>query len=245
MKKAAALGLFLVLWISAGPARGQSSIVGQIAGDKAASDKLHFGLSSGVTCSRLRGTGVGDRLGGFSLGLGAVVRLTDRLALAPEVVFVSRKGLTEIPFLGTGDPALDPYFDELTKSALVLDYLDVPVVLRYRLGRFHVGGGAFVGFLSKATERYRAELETGEELKHARDVTSAFREANYGFILEAAWTITKPRRGAGLVFHVRYLGGLSDIYRTDPEVFLDVLGPERRPLRTSGLQVFLSFPFIR
>ena len=244
-KAAAAFGLLVILGIWAGPARGQSSIVGQIAGDKAATDKLHFGLSFGLSCSRLRGTDVGDRLGGFSLGLGAVVKLTDRLALAPEVVFFARKGLTEIPFLGTGDPALDPYFADPAKSALVLDYLDVPVVLRYRLGRFHFGGGAFVGFLSKATERYRAELETGEELKHTREVTSVFRKADYGIVLEAAWTITKPRGGEGLVLHVRYLGGLAEIFRPAPGVFLDVLGPEPRPLRTSGLQIFLSFPFIR
>jgi hypothetical protein len=241
---AAALGLLLVLGTWAGPVRAQSSIVGQIAGDKAASDRLHFGLSFGLSCSKLRGEDFGDRLGGFSLGLGAVIKLTDRLSLAPEAVFFARKGLTEIPFVGTGDPALDPYFDELTKSALVIDYTDVPVVLRYRLGRFHVGGGAFVGFLSKATYRYRAELEYGRELKHTREVTTAFKKAHYGFILEAAWTITKPRGGEGLVFHVRYLGGLADILRPSPG-FLDVLGPEPRPLRTSGLQVFLSFPFIR
>jgi hypothetical protein len=242
---AAALGLLLVLGISAAPARAQSSVVGQIAGDKAASDKLHFGLSFGLSCSRLRGAEIGDRLGGFSLGLGAVVRLTGRLALAPEIVFLARKGLTEIPFVSTGDPALDPYFADPARSALVIDYLDVPVVLRWRLGRFHVGGGAFVGLLSKATERYLAEPVTGEELKHTREVTSVFRKADYGFVLEAAWTITKPRRGEGLVFHVRYLGGLADILRPASGVFLDILGPEPGPLRTSGLQVFLSFPFIR
>jgi hypothetical protein len=240
-KTAAALGLLLVLAVWAGPVRAQSSLVGQIAGDKAASDKLHFGLGIGLSCSKLRGEDFGDRLGGFSLGLGAVIRLTDKLSLAPEAVFFSRKGLTEIPFHGTGDPALDPYFDESTKSALVLDYLDVPVVLRYRLGRFHVGGGAFVGFLSKATERYRAEFETGEELKHTREITSEFRKANYGFILEAAWTITKPRRGEGLVFHVRYLGGIVNIV---PPTVLGVVRPYES-LRSSGLQVFLSFPFIR
>jgi hypothetical protein len=240
MRNAAGVfALWLALCAAAGPALAQSSLVGQIAGDKAASDKLHFGLSFGLTCSKLRGTDVGDRLGGFSLGLGAVVRLSNRLALAPEVVFFSRKGLTEIPFHGTGDPALDPYFAELTKSALVLDYLDVPVLLRYRLGRFHFGGGAFVGFLSKATERYRA-LAPGGELKHTREVTSEFREINYGFVLEAAWTITKPRRGEGLVFHVRYLGGLAEIV---PQTSLMYVG--YGPLRTSGLQVFLSFPFIR
>jgi hypothetical protein len=233
---AAALGLLLVLGISAAPVRAQSSIVSQIAGDKAASDRLYFGLKFGVSCSQLKGLGYGDRLGGFNFGLTATVRLTDKLFLSPEITLFSRKGLTEIPFVTTGDPALDPYFAEPTKSALVLDYLEIPVRLMARLGRFELGGGPFVGFLSGASERFRAETATGEELLHTRDVTAAYGNLNYGFVLEAAWIITKPRGGEGLVFHIRYQAGLADIVK-DPAV--------PGAVRTSGLQVFLSFPFIR
>ncbi len=235
-KAAAAFGLFLILGIWAGSVRAQSSIVGQIAGDKAASDKLYFGFKFGLSCGLLTGIETGDRLGGLNLGLTATVRLSEKLALAPELTLISRRGVTEIPFVTTGDPALDPYFADPAKSALVLDYIDVPVVLVYRLGRFHVGAGAFVGSLSAASERFLAELETGEELKHTRDVIADYRKLNYGLVLEAAWTITKPRRGEGLVFHVRYMGGLADIVR-DPA--------GGGPVRTSGLQIFLSFPFIR
>jgi hypothetical protein len=233
---AAALGLLLVLGISAAPVRAQSSIVGQIAGDKAASDRLYFGLKFGVSCSQLKGLGYGDRLGGFNLGLMATVRLTDKIFLSPEITLFSRKGATEIPFVLTGDPALDPYFADPVKSALVLDYLEIPVRVMYRLGRFELGAGPFVGFLQKAGERFRAELGTGEELLHVRDVTAEYRNLNYGFVLEAAWIITKPRGGEGLVFHIRYQGGLADIVK-DPAAPGSV--------RTSGLQVFLSFPFIR
>jgi len=235
-KAAAAFGLLLVLGIWAGPVRAQSSIVGQIAGDKAASDKLHFGLKFGLSCGLLNGVEAGDRLGGLNLGLVAMIKLGERLFLSPELTVISRRGITEIPFVTTGDPALDPYFADPAKSALVLDYIDVPVVLVYRLGRFHVGAGPFVGFLSAASERFLAELETGEELKHTRDVTADYGKVNYGLVLEAAWTITKPRRGEGLVFHMRYLGGLADIVK-DPAAAGSV--------RTSGLQIFLTFPFIR
>jgi hypothetical protein len=233
---AGVLALWLALCAAPGPARAQSSIVGQIAGDKAASDKLNFGLRFGFDCSQLRGLGYGDRLGGFSLGITARVKLGRKLFLAPELSLFSRKGATEVPFVTTGDPALDPYFADPTKSAIVLDYLEVPVRLMYRLGRFELGGGLFVGSLSSASERFRAELGTGEELLHVRDVASDYRSVNYGFVLEAAWIITTPRRGEGLVFHVRYQGGLADIVK-------DPAAPG--PVRTAGLQIFLSFPFIR
>jgi hypothetical protein len=237
MKKAAsALVLVLAVLAASGQALAQSSIVGQIAGDKAASDRLYFGLKFGVSCSQLKGLGYGDRLGGFNLGLTATVRLTDKLFLSPEITLFSRKGATEIPFVLTGDPALDPYFADPLKSALVLDYLEIPVRVMYRLGRFELGAGPFVGFLHSASERFRAELGTGEELLHVRDVTAEYRNLNYGFVLEAAWIITKPRGGEGLVFHIRYQGGLADIVK-DPAAPGSV--------RTSGLQVFLSFPFIR
>jgi hypothetical protein len=237
MKKAtAAFGLLLVLGIWAGQARAQSSIIGQIAGDKAASDKLYFGFKFGLSCGLLSGVESGDRLGGLNLGFMAMIKLGERLSLAPELTLISRRGITKIPFVTTGDPALDPYFAEPARSALVLNYLDVPVVLVYRLGRFHVGAGAFVGSLGSASERFVAEIETGEEIKHTRDVIEDYRKLNYGLVLEASWTITQPRRGEGLVFHVRYMGGLADIVK-DPAVPGSV--------RTSGLQIFLTFPFIR
>ena len=235
-KTVAGLGLVLALLAAAGPAFAQSSIVSQIAGDKAATDKLYFGLKFGFACSQLRGLGYGDRLGGFDAGLFASIRLGDKLRLSPEITLFSRKGATEIPFVTTGDPALDPYFADPTKSAIVLGYTEVPVRLLYRLGRFEVGGGPFVGFLQSASERFRAELAAGEELLHKRDVAADYRKVNYGFVLEAAWTITKPRRGEGLVFHIRYQGGLADVIG-DPAA--------AGPVRTSGLQIFLSFPFIR
>jgi len=237
MKKAApAIALVLALLAGSGPVLAQSSIVSQIAGDKAASDRLCFGLKFGLSCSQLRGLGYGDRLGGFDLGLAATVKLAEKLYLSPEVTLFSRKGATEIPFVTTGDPALDPYFADPTRSAIVLDSLEIPVRVMYRLGRFELGAGPFVGFLSSASERFRAELGTGGELLHARDVTEDYRKLNYGLVLEAAWIITTPRGGEGLVLHIRYQGGLADIVK-DPAVAGSV--------RTAGLQVFFSFPFIR
>lgn len=235
-KTVAALAVTLALAAAPGALRAQSSIVGQIAGDKAASDKLNFGLKFGFDCSQLRGLGYGDRLGGFGLGITARIKLGRKLFLAPDLSLFSRKGATEIPFVTTGDPALDPYFADPSKSAIVLDYLEVPVRLMVRLGRFELGGGLFAGSLASASERFRAELGTGEELLHVRDVAADYRDANYGVILEAAWIITTPRRGEGLILHVRYQGGLADVVK-DPGA--------PGPVRTAGLQIFFSFPFIR
>lgn len=233
MKRAAAL-LSMVL-LSFGLARAQSSLVSQIAGDKAASDKLYFSLKFGMSCGTLMGVESElERLGGVNLGLFATIRLADKLSLVPEVDPVSRKGVTNIPFFSTGDPELDPYFDEPTKSALVLNYVDIPVQVKYRMGRLNLGAGPFVGFLTSASERFLTERAEGNELSFKRDVTPDYAALDYGLVFEASVVVTKPRRGEGLVFHVRYQAGLADIVRSTESV----------AIRTTVIQVFFSFPFI-
>lgn len=229
------MALALAIGLAPAPAQAQSSIVSQIAGDKAATEKLYFGLKFGLNATTLKGMDA-EKLGGSNLGLQATIRLSDRLSLVPEIAPVSQRGVTAIPFTTTGDPALDPYFADPKRSALVLNYTDIPVVVQYRLGRFHLGAGAFVGFLMSASERFRAELEAGEELLHTRDVSADYRDMDYGLVFEGSWTITKPRGGTGLVFHVRVQKGLADIL-ADPAA--------TGAVRSSILQIFLSFPFIR
>lgn len=233
--------LAVVMGIFPAPAVPQSSIISQIAGDKVATEKLYFSLKFGLNFAYLTGTSDRGRTGGFNFGLSATIKLTDRLSLVPEFTPFSRKGISKIPFGTTGDPALDAAFADPASAELALEYIDIPVLAMYRLGRFHLGAGPFVGFLSGATERYRADLASGQELRYTRSVSDRYRNTDYGLVVEASWTITKPRRGMGLVFHLRYQRGLADVLRpyTGP---LDVLPPG--PFRNSVIQAYLSFPFV-
>ncbi|MGZ5555391.1 MAG: porin family protein [Candidatus Aminicenantales bacterium] len=242
----AALALFIGL-IPA-PAVSQSSIISQVAGDTVASEKLYFGLKFGLNFAYLTGAEAGaERTGGFNGGLSATIRLTDRLSLVPEITLFSRKGIATIPFLSTGDPALDPFFADLQSSELALSYTDIPVLVTYRLGgRIHLGAGPYVGFLSSAVERFQAELQLegdprATELSFKREVADRYKTTDFGLVAEASWTITKPRRGMGLVFHIRYQGGLTNVLReySGP---LAVLPPG--PYRNSVIQAYMSFPFV-
>jgi len=234
--------LALVIAMVPATALPQSSIISQIAGDKAASESLYFSLALGLNVAYLNGSGVDGRTGGFNAGLSATIRLTERLSLSPGVTLFSRKGVSKLPFIVVGDPELDPYFADPDRAELALAYVDIPVVVNCRLGRFSLGAGPFVGLLGSATVRLRAELESGETLRFTRDVKAIYRPLDYGLVFEGSWTASKPRRGMGLVFHFRYQAGLTNVHReySGP---LAVLPPG--PARNSVFQVFVSFPFVR
>lgn len=229
--------------VATGPARAQSSIVAQIAGDKVASPKLYFSLKFGLNLSYLSGAVDTGRSGGFNAGLAATIRLTDRLALVPEITPFSSQGVSGIPFVPTGDAVLDPYFADLESSELALSYTSVPVLVIYRLGRLGLGAGPYLGFLSTAKEIFVAPGPgplaggpgTGPDLKFTRRVTTSYRSTDFGLAFEAAWTIAKPRRGMGLVLHCRYLAGLVDVLKTPSP---------SGPLRNSVIQAYISFPFV-
>ena len=236
MKRAIA-ALVLLTALAPLAVRAQSSIVAQIAGDKAATEKLYFSLKFGLNFSYLTGSPEeAGRTGNFNAGLSATIRLSDKLSLVPEITPFFRRGVSGIPFDTTGDPALDPVFEGPdVSSALALDYLDVPILLRYRLGRFHVGAGPYVGFLISAKESFRSELETGETVRYAREVTDQYSKTDFGLIVEGSWTVAKPRRGVGLVLHGRYEHGLTDVLRT---------AAPSGALRNSVWHFYVSFPFV-
>lgn len=234
MKRAPVL-LALALIVFARPALAQSSLVAQIAGDRAATDRFHFSLKLGLNFSYLAGTVGTGRTGGFNIGLAATIRLSDRLTLVPEIGPFTPKGVSGIPFGTTGDPALDAAFADPAASELALTYIDFPVLVKYRWRRFEVGGGPFVAVLSKARERFRADLSSGETLRFARDVSDGYRSTDFGLAVEASWTVTKPRRGMGLIFHIRYQAGLLDVLKT---------ASPSGPVRNSVIQAAVSFPFV-
>jgi hypothetical protein len=231
----AALALLVALAPLA--ARAQSSIVAQIAGDKAATEKLYFSLKFGLNFSYLTGSPEeAGRTGGFNVGLSATIRLNDKLSLVSEVTPFFRRGVSGIPFDTTGDPALDPVFEGPdVSSALALDYLDVPVLLRYRLGRFHVGAGPYVSFLISAKESFLSELETEETVRYGRVVTDQYNKTDFGLVVEGSWTVAKPRRGVGLVLHGRYEHGFVDVLKT---------AAPSGALRNSVWHFYVSFPFV-
>jgi hypothetical protein len=215
-------------------ARGQSSVVAMIAGDKAATPKLFFSLKFGLDFSYLTGLPETARNGGFNVGLTATIRLSDRFSLVPEIAPFLTKGVSNVALGTTGDPALDPFFADLKSSALDLSYLEVPVLVTYRLGRFHLGAGPYVALLGKAKETFVSEPATGGSLRFTREVDDLYRKIDFGLAFEASWTIAAPRRGLGLVLHVRYEAGLLDVLRT----------PAAGAVRNSVILVQMGFPFV-
>jgi hypothetical protein len=82
-----------------------------------------------------------------------------------------------------------------------LNYLIIPVTLKYYFGKFHLGWGFHGGYLLSA----RA---TTDGFDNNRDVTDGLLKAQFGFQAGMAMRI-----GGRTEFYTRYFRGISDVQK--------------------------------
>ena len=104
-----------------------------------------------------------DYVSRLALHFGITVEhnLGDRFSIQPEIIFDEqggqRNGLQ--PITSTSLPPLPSggYYYADFKNAAVLNYLEVPVLLRYKFGgwqlQFQVNAGPYAGYLTSATQK--------------------------------------------------------------------------------------------
>ncbi|HUI10660.1 MAG TPA: porin family protein [Bacteroidota bacterium] len=143
-----------------------------VSGDDVYSQSLYAGLKGGISIPSLRG-GNSEISEGYSSRMGPDAgvyigdRLSDEFAIQVEAVYSSqggkKDGMQLIPDgtlpAGTVPPGISLYANYNNETAL--NYLEVPVLLRYTMdaggslgiSRVYFDAGPYVGFLLSATNR--------------------------------------------------------------------------------------------
>lgn len=154
----------------------------------AATAQVRFGIKAGPSYTKLRGVDPAQitsasnayRLG-FHAGVMAEVKLTDKFSIQPELLY-SQKGAENklAPFIST-----------------VFTYLDLPVVLKARLGEtgFYLEGGPQFGYL------LRAKSANGD---YSYDVRSLYEKMDVGYVAGLGYQLS-----CGPLLGFRYNGGLT------------------------------------
>jgi hypothetical protein len=155
---------------------------------QAQTQRVHFGLKAGGCFAKFGGGGVLDasRLrAGLSGGALAEVTLTEHWAVQPELLYTA-KG-SKILYGGNVD------------SYQRLGYLEVPVMVKYKIPHFFVEAGPQLGVLLHAN--YELNDVGGTTETQNKDL---FRGTDLGYALGLGVQDTN-----GLLLGVRYNGGLT------------------------------------
>lgn len=190
-------GLFAALLgiLPAHAARGQALLV-LLFGDKFASDHVQGGIKFDVAGTTLSGLSGAARLRSWDLGGFIEVKLSNRFSLQPEFTFKSPAGAADLPFSPTGVADVDSAFAGATNVSVArtLGYVTIPILLKFRAGRFALALGPQLGYVVRAEDRYTGTLSRQNDLSYTVGLWSRVNRWDSGINAVAEFALA-PRLG--------------------------------------------------
>jgi Outer membrane protein beta-barrel domain len=230
MKKASKLQV-IVLMICAGylaPAQCNGQTESRVS---SASDpppiKFHLSLEGGVNISSLPGVAQGKPIYGINVGLGTLIRLSDKWALTPELKPLSQRGATDvIAILALNSNLQNP------KTDFLASYVDIPILVRYKISnRLFAGAGPQISFLTSADQSTTATTSSGQSITDVQDMKSLMHKESFMVPVEIGYS---KLHGTRVDIKVRYNFGVMEAFTAT----------SLASSTHSTLQFILSVPFI-
>jgi len=218
-------------------ANAQAAILVLLFGDKVASENFYFSLKAGGNWANLSGIENTSSYSGFNFGVMATIKLNDKFYLVPEFMALSPKGASDIPLRDTGNSSLDLLLQNPTHTSREMNYLDIPVVLKFltsRRPKLSIGAGPQFSILTSAHDRFQSNIKEDNDLTFEDNIKSQLNTFEFGVVFDVTYSLWKARNGKGLDVHARYALGLTDTIKDNPG----------DAVKNSLWQLSLSFPFI-
>jgi hypothetical protein len=211
---------------------GQAALLVLILGDKVATENFHLSIDGALNLSSLQNPGLGKNSLGVNFGLGTHLKLGERWFLETDFKPLSQKGARSV------NPIVSiPSGIETTNINLKLNYIDVPILLQFKIGSelFFAAGPQF-SFLTSATQNSEGLL-SGSDISVKQNIKSFFNKTDYSIATELRYSLSIQRKGTKVDVDTfaRYSYGLTEIFKESSD----------GSARTSNFQFGLSFPFIK
>jgi hypothetical protein len=181
-------------------------LISLILGDDLNTGKIEFGLEGGATLSTINGLDGAEYKTGWNLGFYFDFKTKHRWSIATGVMVKSPWGAEGLAPYSVGDSTLDL---SLAGGSVKreLRYFNVPVMIKYPVGRFFVMGGVQPSLGYKAFDVFEAEVN-GEELTYRVENKKAYKPIDLGVVGAVGYRVAK---GYGMNVLVRYYEGLTEI----------------------------------
>lgn len=177
------------------------SLLGLLAfSTSAIAQEVKFGPKAGINFANLSGDVEDNKmLMGFHVGAFAEIKLNDKFAIQPEILYSAQgtKMETSETLMGVTYTA---------ESDAKLNYINVPIMAKYYItDNFAVEAGPYVGFLASANSK-GSYTNAGTTVEFDEDIKDELKSVDFGLGLGASFNMEN-----GFFVGARYGLGLSTV----------------------------------
>lgn len=171
--------------------------------------EVKYGAKLGLNMSNFAGDAENtDAKLGFQVGGFAEIKITDKFAVQPELMFSAQGAKSEESYSSGG-------YTSLSEDTQKFNYINIPVMAKYyATEKLYIEAGPQIGFLMSAKSEYKETVTFGGETEvtsGSDDVKEFVNSTDFGLGLGLGFNFTE-NIGAGL----RYTSGLSNLAKDAP-----------------------------
>lgn len=199
----------LVIFISFSTTSKAQILISLLLGDALNTDKIEFGINTGLNRSYILDIDESSGLNNFNIGFYFNINMFKTSYLSTGVLVKSSVGARGMPTYLTGDPDFDDVFTEgeLTKK---INYFYVPILWHQRFyNRFYLEGGMQIGLRSKAYDYFNLDDTNDGDLTYERDVRDEYTRFDLGPVAGVGYKIRKQTKSTAV--GINYYYGLLDV----------------------------------
>jgi len=212
--------LIALLCVMASKAAPAQALLVLLFGDKFASENVQGGIKFDVVSTTLSGLAGAARVRSWDLGGFLEVKLNNRLSVQPEFTFKSPAGAQSLPFVGTGEPAVDSAFAGATAVSVTrtLGYITVPLLLKVTAGRFRVAAGPQFGYVVKAEDHYIGTITRSNDLTYTQGLWSRVNHWDVGVSVVGEFALAPSQKLRSMRIRIIWYHGFGDALSDAPGV---------------------------
>ncbi len=220
LSKGVVLGLLLAVAMPAIPAHGQALLI-LVFGDKLSTEKFQVGINADLTWTNATNVDNSKVRLGWLFGAYGQIRLSSKLFLVPELIIKTPAGMKGFAIGDAGNPFERTDVEEIDEALATgtitreLNYLTVPIAIRYQVGRIGLSGGGYAGYMTGGSDILSSEITQGD-LSVTTSVKDVLNRWDAGLQASINFSFKPELKMRSLILTVKGVYGLVDTVKDNP-----------------------------
>jgi len=176
---------------------------------------VQVGINADLTWTNVTGVDDAEFRGSWAFGAYVQVRLSEKLFIVPALMIKTPGGMKGFGVGEAGNPFEPSDVDEVNENLAdgtitrTLNYITVPVAMRYQIGRIGLAGGGYAGYMTKGHDELDASVSQGD-LTLRTSVTDVLNRFDAGLQASVDFSFMPERKMRSLRLAVKGIYGLMD-----------------------------------